>query len=457
MEQELFSTAQIAAELEHKSKNPRRDVLNIAKRLGFSPVATRPREGKNHGGKPEMLWSREQHDAILDYNRKRYNDGNIQDARADVTDTEGTAATVTPGTAQANDDEIIATPNEQTITATNAPKSETVSEFAPPLLPATVIESCDAETACTEALEGKTLDDLAAEANLYTARGDKCLGESLTFYFAAGRRLNEAKKRVGHGNWQNWLADNFSSSADTAENYMKIARRFGNQNPNQFRNLGLTSMIRLAALPKGTEQEFIDAQAAAGKPIETQSARDVQKNVKAFKDAHATPKENAEEPTPDLSNCGEKFSVFGRETDEVNDDDRPVVSEPITQDSAKQDETAADDFEPQNFAELIIDEEFSSILPPLKEYEFNLLEENLLRDGILDPLKVWNGILLDGHARYEIAKRHNLPFKIVEVKSVTDRDDAIIWIIKNQLARRSLNQYERAQIVLKLQNEPQKK
>lgn len=320
MEQELFSTAQIAAELVHKSKNPRRDVLNITKRLGFTPATTRPREGKNHGGKPEMLWSKEQKDAILADNSKRYN----EDARADLT--AGTTVTVAPSTAESNDDAIIATPNEQTITATNAPKSETVSEFAPPLLPATVIESCDAETACTEALEGKTLDDLAAEANLYTARGDKCLGEGLTFYFAAGRRLIEAKKRVGHGNWQNWLADNFSSSADTAENYMKIARRFGNQNPNQFRNLGLTSMIRLAALPKGTEQEFIQTQAAAGRPIETQSARDVQKNVKAFKDAHATPKETAEEPTPVLSNVGKTDKVT-----EVTHDDRPVVSEPVAQ------------------------------------------------------------------------------------------------------------------------------
>ena len=81
MEQTLFGTAEIAAELEHKSKNPNRDVINIAKSLGFSPVATRPREGKNPGGKPEMLWSREQKDAILADNRKRYN----EDARADVT------------------------------------------------------------------------------------------------------------------------------------------------------------------------------------------------------------------------------------------------------------------------------------------------------------------------------------------------------------------------------------
>lgn len=335
MEQELFSTQEAAAQLGIKPPAFRMKAL----RAGLKPAKVI--QGK---GKPQKFWTAKQIATIA---------GN---ARADIT--AGTHAPVTPSTAESNDDAIIATPNEQTITATNAPKSETDSEFAPP---ATVRESCDAETACTEALEGKTLDDLAAEANLYTARGDKCLGESLTFYFAAGRRLIEAKKRVGHGNWQNWLADNFSSSADTANNYMKIARRFGNQNPNQFRNLGLTSMIRLAALPQGTEQEFIDKQANSGKPVETQSARDVQKNVKAFKEARATPNNNkfheikndtpvdfekpkpkseviAEEPTPVLSNRGETDEVT--EVTEVTHDSE-VVSEPVLHNSAKQEETAA--------------------------------------------------------------------------------------------------------------------
>lgn len=86
MEQELFSTAEIIAELEHKSKNPRRDVLVIAKRLGFAPVGTRPREGKTKGGNPTMLWSREQRDAILAYNRERHkrSDDNTKAARPAV-------------------------------------------------------------------------------------------------------------------------------------------------------------------------------------------------------------------------------------------------------------------------------------------------------------------------------------------------------------------------------------
>ena len=310
MEQTLFSTAQIAAELEHKSKNPRRDVLNIAKRLGFSPVATRPREGKNPGGKPEMLWSKEQHDAILDYNRKRYNDGNIQDARADVTDTASNTATVTPSTAQANDDEIIATPTEQAITDVSI-----VEEPAPVVI---------------------TLDERANRIRALQADVQRGIIE-------IGNELLAAKKEVGHGNWSAWLKKEFSWSDRTARRFMAVAERFGKMdNVVRFQPSTLQEML---LLPEGTEQEFIDEQANSGKPVELQSAREIQRNVKAFKTAHATPKETAEEPTPDLSNRGETFSLFGRKTDAVTHDSE-VVSEPVAKDSAKQEETAADDTAP---------------------------------------------------------------------------------------------------------------
>ena len=150
--------------------------------------------------------------------------------------------------------------------------------------PAPVI---DVEKLIAEPLEEKSLSELAEEANLYTARGDDCLKQGLTYYFAAGRRLNEAKSRLEHGQWQNWLAENFSSSADTASNYMKLARRFGESKSETFRNLGLATAIKLLALPEGTEENFAREQAKAGKPLENQSAREVQRNVREWKQKQA--------------------------------------------------------------------------------------------------------------------------------------------------------------------------
>ena len=42
-----------------------------------------------------------------------------------------------------------------------------------------------------------------------------------------GQWLTQAKQLVGHGNWQNWLADNFQMTDRTARNYMQVARYFG--------------------------------------------------------------------------------------------------------------------------------------------------------------------------------------------------------------------------------------
>ena len=99
--------------------------------------------------------------------------------------------------------------------------------------------------------------------------------------------------------------------------------------------------------------------------------------------------------------------------------------------------------------DLKIDSEFKALIPPLTPDEFQQLEENVLRDGIQDPLKVWKGTLVDGHNRYEIAQRHGLNFTTTELQ-FGSRDDVIIWIIKNQFGRRNLSAYDRSLLALKL-------
>ena len=56
--------------------------------------------------------------------------------------------------------------------------------------------------------------------------------------------------------------------------------------------------------------------------------------------------------------------------------------------------------------DLIIDPEFAEKIPPLTPDEYKQLEENILADGILSPLIVWNGVIVDGHNRYRILKDH---------------------------------------------------
>src|SRR5699024_6612614 len=62
---------------------------------------------------------------------------------------------------------------------------------------------------------------------------------------------------------------------------------------------------------------------------------------------------------------------------------------------------------------------------------------------ILHPLIVWNGLIVDGHTRYAILRQHpEIQYTILE-KDFANRHEAIIWICKNQLGRRTLTPDQR--------------
>ena len=92
---------------------------------------------------------------------------------------------------------------------------------------------------------------------------------------------------------------------------------------------------------------------------------------------------------------------------------------------------------------IIIDPEFQSLIPPLSTDEYTQLEKNIVKDGIRDALIVWpqgdgNSILIDGHNRFRISTAHaGIRFEIKQ-KNFKDRDEAIVWIVENQLGKRNL-------------------
>lgn len=96
-----------------------------------------------------------------------------------------------------------------------------------------------------------------------------------------------------------------------------------------------------------------------------------------------------------------------------------------------------------------IDSEFKNLIPPLTDDEYKGLEESILNEGCRDALVCWGDTLIDGHNRYEICTKHDIPFETIEMDFPT-RDDVIVWIIKNQFGRRNLPAYERARLALRL-------
>ena len=96
--------------------------------------------------------------------------------------------------------------------------------------------------------------------------------------------------------------------------------------------------------------------------------------------------------------------------------------------------------------ELIVDNELKSVIPPLTDDEFKRLESSCIEEGIRDPIVTWNGIIVDGHNRYEIARKHNLKFN-EKKKDFADRWDAIAWMCANQMSRRNLNDIQRTMLI----------
>lgn len=101
---------------------------------------------------------------------------------------------------------------------------------------------------------------------------------------------------------------------------------------------------------------------------------------------------------------------------------------------------------------ITIDPEFKAAIPLHRPEERDGLEADILADGkILSPGITWNGILVDGHNRYEIAQKHKLKFPTVEMK-FGDREDVLIWILSHQLNRRNITDFARVEISLKLKD-----
>jgi len=100
----------------------------------------------------------------------------------------------------------------------------------------------------------------------------------------------------------------------------------------------------------------------------------------------------------------------------------------------------------KGFAVLEIDQEFKTLIRPLRKDEYLQLEINLTIDGCREPIITWNNIIIDGHNRYEICNRLRIPYAVREM-SFNTREDALIWICTNQLGRRNISEENRRYLI----------
>jgi len=99
--------------------------------------------------------------------------------------------------------------------------------------------------------------------------------------------------------------------------------------------------------------------------------------------------------------------------------------------------------------EIRVDEGLRAYIDPLTEDEHAALERSLLAEGCRDALVLWGDLLVDGHNRYALCRKHNIPFQTIQNPHFKSIEDVHLWMIENHLGRRSVSDFQRGVLALR--------
>lgn len=115
-------------------------------------------------------------------------------------------------------------------------------------------------------------------------------GIILNYAIEIGRRLEEAKAMLPHGEWGAWLKRELDYSQSTAQNFMRVFREYGDTQQSlfgstsksqTFGNLTYSKALRLLAIPDEEERERF----AIENDVEHMSTRELNEALKARNEA----------------------------------------------------------------------------------------------------------------------------------------------------------------------------
>jgi hypothetical protein len=98
---------------------------------------------------------------------------------------------------------------------------------------------------------------------------------------------------------------------------------------------------------------------------------------------------------------------------------------------------------------ITVNQELLAYIDPLTVDEHDALERSLLAEGCRDALVLWGDVLVDGHNRYGICRKHGIPFNTVQHILFQSMDDVHVWMIEQHLGRRSLTDFQRGMLALR--------
>ena len=81
---------------------------------------------------------------------------------------------------------------------------------------------------------------------------------------------------------------------------------------------------------------------------------------------------------------------------------------------------------------LIFDQEFFNLTVPNSKEQQKKLEKSILSEGCLDPIIVWDGVIIDGYKRYLFCRVEGINYEVKEV-FFPSRNKAIAWICRKRI------------------------
>lgn len=99
--------------------------------------------------------------------------------------------------------------------------------------------------------------------------------------------------------------------------------------------------------------------------------------------------------------------------------------------------------------DIVVNEELKAYIDPMTADEHEALERSILAEGCRDALVLWDNILVDGHNRYGICRKHDLPFNTVQNTHFRSIEDVHLWMINQHLGRRSVSDFQRGVLALR--------
>lgn len=95
---------------------------------------------------------------------------------------------------------------------------------------------------------------------------------------------------------------------------------------------------------------------------------------------------------------------------------------------------------------LRIDPEFRQLVAPIQETDRLKQEKWITRRGRSLPIRVWRDLILVDYDVYSFCCSHNIP-NYISKPHITSREEAVIWICKNQLNRKDLAEEMRKYLI----------